>query len=358
MSATIQLCTTLVFALLGGFLFWLLGFPAPWLVGSTIAVAAAALCNLQVQVPARLSDLTFVFLGAAMGSGVSPESFALIERWPVSIAALIVCIAAMMILGAYVLERVHGFDKATARLSAVPGALNYVIAVAIESSADVRRVAILQTLRLTVLITLMPFLITAMYGAGEMLALVETPQAVLPDIALLILVGTLAGLLAGRLRIPAPFLFGPMIASTILYATGIVSGQLPDWLMVPGFVLIGAVIGVEFVGTDLSLLRQTLKAGALCLIIMIGLSFLFALPTALVLDLPLAQTWIAYAPGGVDAMAILALAMNLDPAFVGTHHVIRFLGLSVFVPLWLRNVSRTAQGPREFDTGSTRTRSE
>ena len=116
------------------------------------------------------------------------------------------------------------------------------------------------------------------------------------------------------------------------------SGHLPDWLLVPGFVLIGAVIGVEFVGTDRALLVASLKAGAASIVLLVALSFLFALPTSLLLDLPLAQTWIAYAPGGVDAMAILALALDLDPAFVGTHHVIRFLGLSIFVPLWVRGL--------------------
>jgi uncharacterized membrane protein AbrB (regulator of aidB expression) len=54
------------------------------------------------------------------------------------------------------------------------------------------------------------------------------------------------------------------------------------------------------------------------------------------LGLPVGQIWLAYAPGGVEAMAIMALALNLDPAFVGAHHVVRILGLNVFSPLWRR----------------------
>ncbi len=341
MQMLVRLAKTLIIAALGGLVFWTLGFPAPWLAGPTIAVAAAALSNLEIGVPARLSDIAFVFLGAAMGSGVSPDSFELVERWPLSIALLIVCVGSMMIFGARYLERFHGFDRATARLCAVPGALNYVIAVAIESTADVRRVAILQTIRLTTLVVIMPFMVTVLYATSEAPVQVAAATASLGDIALLVVIGTLGGFIATLVRVPAPFLFGPMIASTVLYATGIVAGQLPDWLLIPGFVLIGAVIGVEFIGTDMAILRSSLKAGAASIVLLVGISFLFALPTALLLDLPLAQTWIAYAPGGVDAMAILALAMDLDPAFVGTHHVIRFLGLSVFVPLWLRGVGGT-----------------
>ena len=39
------------------------------------------------------------------------------------------------------------------------------------------------------------------------------------------------------------------------------------------------------------------------------------------LSLPLAEVMIAYAPGAVDAMMLLALALNLDPVYVGAHHV-------------------------------------
>ena len=31
----------------------------------------------------------------------------------------------------------------------------------------------------------------------------------------------------------------------------------------------------------------------------------------------------------------MAFALGLDPAFVGAHHVVRLLALSIFVPLWL-----------------------
>ena len=38
----------------------------------------------------------------------------------------------------------------------------------------------------------------------------------------------------------------------------------------------------------------------------------------------------------VEAMAAMALALNLDPAFVGAHHILRILGLNLISPVWLR----------------------
>ena len=38
---------------------------------------------------------------------------------------------------------------------------------------------------------------------------------------------------------------------------------------------------------------------------------------------------IAFAPGSVDAMMLLALALHLDPVYVGAHHVIRIIFVSL-----------------------------
>ena len=37
----------------------------------------------------------------------------------------------------------------------------------------------------------------------------------------------------------------------------------------------------------------------------------------------------AFAPGGIEAMTILAFVLGLDPAFVATHQLARFLGISL-----------------------------
>jgi uncharacterized membrane protein AbrB (regulator of aidB expression) len=41
----------------------------------------------------------------------------------------------------------------------------------------------------------------------------------------------------------------------------------------------------------------------------------------------------AFAPGGLEAMAMLAFAMGLDPLYVGAHHLARFMGLGLVLPI-------------------------
>jgi hypothetical protein len=42
---------------------------------------------------------------------------------------------------------------------------------------------------------------------------------------------------------------------------------------------------------------------------------------------------VAFAPGGLEAMTVLALALGLDPLYVGAHHLARFFAISFTLPL-------------------------
>jgi len=48
---------------------------------------------------------------------------------------------------------------------------------------------------------------------------------------------------------------------------------------------------------------------------------------------------IAFAPGSVDAMMLLSLALHLDPVYVGAHHVTRIILVSLTMPMIARRVA-------------------
>ena len=51
---------------------------------------------------------------------------------------------------------------------------------------------------------------------------------------------------------------------------------------------------------------------------------------------------IAFAPGSGDAMLLLAVALHLDPVYVGAHHVVRIFYVSLALPFVARHVARKA----------------
>ena len=336
-QAVRNLVLTVLVAAAGGGLFAWMGLPAAWLTGSMVATVAAVCAGLPVGLPARLRDAAFVLLGISMGSSATPESVAQMQAWPGSIALLGLAVLPTMLAAAVYLERVHGWDRVTARCASIPGAFSAVVVIAAGSSADLPRVVLAQSVRIFVLVACMPPLLAGT-GTNAGVAVPAVPavtNTLLEIVTLLVLSAALATALT-YLRVPAGALLGAMIVSALLHATGLVHGRFPPALVVAGFLATGAVIGSRFRGTSLALLRRTIPAALGSVLLALAISAAIAgLGTAL-LGLPFGQLWLAYAPGGVEAMAAMALALKLDPAFVGAHHVLRILGLNLISPVWLR----------------------
>ena len=64
----------------------------------------------------------------------------------------------------------------------------------------------------------------------------------------------------------------------------------------------------------------------------------FVLVVTSILPLRIPDVVVAYAPGAQDTMMVLALALHLDPIFIGAHHLSRYVLVSLSVPLagrWL-----------------------
>lgn len=332
---------TLGIAAAGGGLFALAALPAAWLAGAMTAVAATAVATrLPLSIPDPMRALAFVFIGLSMGAGVTPDTLHLMRTWPLSLLLLFLSMAAVVRLCSVYLERAHGWDRSTARFAAIPGALSAVLAMAAESRAEVPRVALAQSVRLFVLVAAMPWLLTLPSGgAGLATAAREAPESAAGILLLLGACGAAAWLFQ-RLRVPGGMLLGAMLASAALHGAGLAHGLLPPALLAAGFVVTGAIIGSRFRGVSPAMLRAALVPSLGCVAIGMALTALFSWVGALWLGLPFGQLWLAYAPGGVEAMTIVAFTMGFDAAFIGAHHVIRFVGISLLSPLWHPDRSR------------------
>lgn len=302
-----------------------------------IVVATAALLGAPVAMPAPIRNAAFALLGASMGAAVTPETVAQMRAWPLSIAVLAASVVATMLTASLYLERVHGWDRATARFSSVPGALSSVLILAATSSADLPRVAVAQSIRLFTLVALMPSLIRLWGGEPEAGAAAAPVTGSAVEVVATLAASALGAAAMGWLGVPGGVLLGAMVASAALHGSGLAGGRLPLWLMIIGFVATGAVIGSRFRGSKPSVLRSSLPGAFASVMLALAVSALFAIAAHAVLGLPFGQLWLAFAPGGVEAMAVMALALQLDPAFVGAHHVLRILGLNVTSPIWGRS---------------------
>ncbi len=320
----------------GGAIFTALGLPAPWISGAMLAVAGAALAGLGVGMPGWLRQLAFMVLGFTMGANLTPATLAKVALWPASLLFLAGSIAATSIALSAYLRLVHRWDPATAAFSAVPGAFTYLLLMAMRSRADVPRVAVTQLIRLLVLTGVLPPLLSALeQGAAAPNAALTSAAGPLELLIALAACGLIGGV-CERLNVPAGTLLGAMFASALIHGTGLTDARLSPRLLVFAYIVTGTFVGLRFKGVSLRLILETLVAGLATVTLGLIISGAFAATAAMLLHLPLDQLLLAYAPGGVDVMAIMALALGLDPAFVGVHHALRFMALSIVLPIWLR----------------------
>ncbi len=310
-----------------------------------VLIAAATVAGAPVTMPDVLRAPVLVVLGISIGSGVTPEALTAATTWPLSLVALAVAVPAMMVASAVVLTRTPGWDKRTAWLAAAPGALSYVLALAVETGADARRVAIVQTLRLVVLVLVLPSVIIAINGTG-MPVLRPVEEVAWLDLGLLAAGCWGAGYVCQRIGVPAGLLFGPMLISAAAHGYGLTDARVPVPLLNVAMLLMGGLIGARFAGVDWPLFRSTMLSGLVNLLIATAIAAVFAALVTATLDIPFGQVLLAFAPGGAEAMAILAFMLDLDPAYVAVHHVARFLGLGVVLPVLLRASGVIERGGR------------
>jgi len=329
---------TLAFAAAGGVAFAGLGLPAPYLSGAMVGATLALILRVELHLPNVLRDLTMVVLGVSMGAGVTPESLTQMARWPTSLLALVLVIVAIVLVGTLTLRRL-GWDRVTAIYATAPGALSTVIILADQAGANMRRVVIAQSLRIFVLVAVLPSVIVLVEGsaagAGAMQPAVHPGQGMVtgPAEYLVMAAAALLGVGACRLvGLPAPLLVGAMIGSAIVHGAAIVTAPVPNAVLIPCFVVLGAFIALRFRGTTWAGLKAELVASFACMATTGAVAVAGALVAHRLLGLPLGEVLVAYAPGGIEAMIIMAFALGLDVAYVATHHLVRFVAIALALP--------------------------
>jgi len=329
-----QVIAALAIGLGGGAVFWWLGLPAPWLAGSVVTVAAASLSGVIKQaMPRHLTKFIFILLGLQIGGAVTPETLNTLSRWPLSFLILALTMVVLVWAGVVFFRKVYGWDRATSYFAVMPGALSVALALAADTRADLKKVSVSQVIRLFVLVAVLPSLISSL---GE---LSDAPPQVLPqpgslrDLVMVLAAGLVAGFVFDKLKIPAGLVLGPALASAVMHVGEVVHGTLPMWVLIPVFVFLGTMIGMRFAGVRPADIANIGGAGLAGLGVALVVSVAGAAAASAIADVPFAWTILAFAPGGMEAMTIMAFALGLDPAFVGAHQIGRFVLIALAMPL-------------------------
>ncbi|MFQ1003356.1 AbrB family transcriptional regulator [Modestobacter sp. SSW1-42] len=320
--------------------FELLGVPSAALFGGLVAgLGRALLGRTRLALPQRAGTAAQAVIGVSIGALIQTDTLRTIgEHW---LAVLLVTVATLLVsLVAGQLMRLQpGISPVTGAFSMIAGGASGITAMARDLGADEQVVAVLQYLRVLLIVVAMPIVATTVYGAssGSGPAPAEDGPG-WPAGLLFTVVCVGVGVVLGRAtRIPVGALLGPMAVAAVLDLTGLSQGAtLPGPLEAAGFLAIGLQVGLGFTRSSLRLVGRALP---LALLLIVG-----AVVACAGLGAVLARTagvspldgYLATTPGGLYAVLATARGSGADATFVLAVQVLRLFVMLFSAPLLAR----------------------
>src|SRR5262249_19789935 len=127
--------------------------------------------------------------------------------------------------------------------------------------------------------------------------------------------------LAKLLRLPAPILTGALTLSAILHVAGLTTSHLPPEAIMIAQVGMGTALGCRFRYFSRRLMGQVIGIAFVVGAIMVVATVILSLAVHVLTGVPTDQLLLAYAPGGLAEMSLIAISLGMDTAFVSTHQL-------------------------------------
>lgn len=327
----------------GGALFRWLTMPLPWMLGAMTFNMVAALLRLPIRPPIAVRPYVVIVIGVMLGSGFSSEIVGRAADWSLSVAFLAVYLAISAAVVVPYYRIVGGFDARTAYFAGMPGGLNEMILIGRDMGADDRAVTLAHAARVFTVVCAIAlwFRLVQGYALADR-SQFGVPLAEIPmqELAVLAACGAVGALLGPLIRLPAPMLVGPMLVSALVHVIGVSDSPPPSELVVVAQIFLGTILGCRFVGSQPRTLGRMLLLSLGATTIALGISLGFALLFSDLFGQSAEQVLLAFAPGGLAEMSLVALAMNAEVAYVASHHTIRIALVIILAPLVFRLIDR------------------
>jgi uncharacterized protein len=337
------LLLALLLGSLGGAFFAWARLPLPWLLGAMAATTAAALRRAQLHIPPLLRDVMLASIGVMLGSRVTPDAANRLDEWLVTLAGLGIYVVVAGGASYLFLRQLGGYDRVTSFFGGMPGGINEMVIVGSTLGGDERAISLIHAVRVLLVVAVVALWFRLVEGYSGPAGVVPTSH--LTDLAgtelVLLVVAGMVGALGGRsLRLPAAFLLGPMVVSALFHFAGWTSSRPPVEISAIAQTVVGSALGCRFSGVSLSSVVSAFWKGSGATLLVISVVLVTAAALKYLTGIPASVVLLAFAPGGIAEMTLVAFGLGIDVAFVTVHHLVRVVLVFVFAPMIFRGIAR------------------
>jgi len=152
------------------------------------------------------------------------------------------------------------------------------------------------------------------------------------------LTGSVGGLIAKRMRIPAGALIGSLLAAMVFNATYPVIPTYPKDLRLGIQILSGMVIGTRFTQADIKTLKTMVLPVIILVVMLLSINLGFAALMSRFTALSFMTSFFACAPGGVSDLALVAADFGATMEHVALLQLFRLISVIIIFPNIIRRL--------------------
>lgn len=337
-------------ALALGYLASLVGFPLPWMIGAIVFAGLTAVRGVSVPIPVVTRFVGQTVVAAAVGLSFTPAAMAVVGEQIVPMIAIALLTILAGFLVAAVLMRLTRIDAVSASLASIPGGPVEMAALASRHAVPPGPVAFAQTLRIALIVMILPPLIVAVDGRAIDPATALAGEGTdLQAAGLLLLIGVIGGFLFRAIGMTSPFFLGPLGLTAAASAMGLPLALPPYWVIAAAQVLLGVWLGRMFDRRLLERSKGFFPAVFASTLLLIVLCALMAIGVSVATGMPWQTAVLATAPGNVTEMALTAKVLQQGVALVAAYHIVRIFIILPAAPLIFGATARIAARLRKPD---------
>eukprot|EP00435_Cladocopium_sp_Y103_P079129 s1_g2868.t1 len=312
------------------------------MLGAMAATTVLAIAGVKTDIyPTPVSAMIAV-LGVLMGSAFTPEIITGAANWVPSILVMVAVMASFAAGGYLIFRRFGRHDPVTSYFSAVPGGFTEMTLMGTDLGGDAKTIALAHATRILIVVSIIPFYFRGILGLevptlpSNLVSIVSFP---LTDAFILFGCAALGMIAAQKMKLPAPAFLGPMALSALAHAVGWTTTAPPLELIAVAQIVVGASIGNRFAGHSWASARKTILLASITTGLMIFGASVVGVLAAAPLGRPFEALVLALSPGGLAEMALIALTLGVNTAFVSTLHIMRILLVLAAAPLVAKKIT-------------------
>lgn len=312
-----------------GWLFAAAGIFLPWLLGPLFAMMILRnTVSWPLHWPSWIRNTGLLIIGLQMGTSFTSDAIKLMIVFLPFMFVLTIAVVGFSAVSALFLSKNSNYNYHTALLGSFPGGLSQMVVLSEEvKGAEPSAVALMQTIRILLVITVVPFLVTYFFPSAGLPAHAQHQSSILSFSVFSLILLTLAIifilLCMQKTHFPIPFMLAPLIGVIAFNVITDASFILPESFVATAQVMLGTHLGLQMKG-----MKKLLAAKPLIIVIIMNLALIaFCIGLSLALNtlfsFPLLEMFLSAAPGGVAEMAITAYTVGADVSTVTSFHLFR-----------------------------------